>query len=642
MDLLVLVAYGPTALDDIIGTYGSRKQRRKHEEAQEQRLFQQRYQDVDTGSALPFLVRIFFASPDYVSFFRQGGYTIHNAFTLEPLRQQGNHNKPGGQRIIQWVDDDIRAAYKSFQTVYSRERQEVARVLRQEKHSELKRHAQSLLDTDQDYRRLWNAVADLFAQELKHDKERLDEHYQHLHNKNPNATDSSTEPLPVPWFSGLPAKWAPTIKNSHDRRTGIVNGIVERLYPPAIHQWPNGTYDDYLSFARDWYRKEVSRQRGAAQIPEHYIGSGSWHLVNYHRMPSNCRFIHGHIYERHDTQRYHEYLQEAKSEAQAVLMAQQEPQSEEEDSAPTTLSNKIKAGALLPHKIVEKALSAHVQQDVNLYNDKAYASSSNQSSLDQDESNLQWLQLVQDIRNPGALPPRSMSICDVSGSMCGEPMSVAIALSLLVSDLEPLSSPWRGKIVSFSAKPQLYTVDPPSLNNLASRALQIQDMDWGFNTDFQSVFNLILETAQFWKVPKEEMPTTLFCFSDMEFDEASRRGGNLQWETDYEQIQSKYQQAGYDPEAIPHIVFWNLRPSRSKPTSCSQLGVTLLSGFGAGMLKSFLAGQWEDITPYQQMLEALRPYRDHLKLAPTVGKSSTETGEPTTTFIDTTDATTTG
>ena len=630
LDLLVLVAYGPTALDDT-----------RSQESQ-QRLDRQQ-QEHDT-STLPFLVRQFFACPDYVPLFQQGGYTIHNAFTLEPLRKTNqkyrNHNNPGKQRIIQWVDNDIRVAYKSFQTVYNRERQEVARVLRKEKHSELKRHAQSLLETDRDYQRLWNAVADLFAQELKHDKKRLDEHYQHLSNRNPNSTDASTEPLPVPWFSGLPAKWAPTIKNSHDRRTGIVNGIVERLYPPATHQWPNGTYDDYLSFARDWYRKEVSRQRGAAQIPEHYIGSGSWHLVNYQRMPSNCRYLHGHIYKKHDTQRYHEYLQVAKSEAQAVLMAQQEPQSEEEDSAPTTLSNKIKAGALLPHKIVEKALSTHNELDNDRNNEESSASStSSQSSLDEDESNLQWLQLVQDIRNSGALPPRSMSICDVSGSMIGEPMNVAIALSLLVSDLEPLSSPWRGKIVSFSARPQLYTVDPPSLNNLATRALHIKDMDWGQNTHFQSVFNLILETAQFWNVPREEMPTTLFVFSDMEFDQA-RIFPHLQWETDYEQIQSKYQQAGYDREAVPHIVFWNLRPSRSKPTSSSQRGVTLLSGFGAGMLKSFLAGQWQDITPYKQMLEALRPYRDHLKLAPTVAKSSNDPAKPKSTKIDATDATT--
>ena len=46
-------------------------------------------------------------------------------------------------------------------------------------------------------------------------------------------------------------------------------------------------------------------------------------------------------------------------------------------------------------------------------------------------------------------------------------------------------------------------------------------MEWGYNTDFQKVFDVILEVAVKGKMKAEEMIKRLFVFSDMEFDETS-------------------------------------------------------------------------------------------------------------------------
>lgn len=61
-----------------------------------------------------------------------------------------------------------------------------------------------------------------------------------------------------------------------------------------------------------------------------------------------------------------------------------------------------------------------------------------------------------------------------------------------------------------------------------------------------------------------------------------------------------FKKAGF-PEAVP-ICFWNLRSSGSVPVkSKDSRGVTLLSGFSAGLLKSFLSGNLEEFTPSAQL-----------------------------------------
>jgi hypothetical protein len=96
------------------------------------------------------------------------------------------------------------------------------------------------------------------------------------------------------------------------------------------------------------------------------------------------------------------------------------------------------------------------------------------------------------------------------------------------------------------------------------------------------------------------MIRTVFVYSDMEFDEASGRGGGYYgygyygggepagpWDTDYEVICKKFRAAGYG-DVVPQIVFWNLRDSKSTPVTSTQPGVAMVSGFSKNMLKIFL------------------------------------------------------
>jgi hypothetical protein len=76
-------------------------------------------------------------------------------------------------------------------------------------------------------------------------------------------------------------------------------------------------------------------------------------------------------------------------------------------------------------------------------------------------ANLQWRGLVEACISSGvAQQIRIVPVCDVSGSMAGRPMEVAVALSLLLAESAPLDSPWHGKIFTFSEVPHLVTVPP--------------------------------------------------------------------------------------------------------------------------------------------------------------------------------------
>ena len=71
--------------------------------------------------------------------------------------------------------------------------------------------------------------------------------------------------------------------------------------------------------------------------------------------------------------------------------------------------------------------------------------------------------------------------------------------------------------------------------------------------------------------------------------------------------QGSTKKAGYP---APVLIFWNLRPSSSRPATHSEPGVTFLSGFSAGMMKSFLEYRLDSFIPQAQMLAALTQYGD--------------------------------
>lgn len=206
---------------------------------------------------------------------------------------------------------------------------------------------------------------------------------------------------------------------------------------------------------------------------------------------------------------------------------------------------------------------------------------------------LQWNRMVQDLLEKGKLK-NCIAVCDVSGSMSGTPMDVCVALGMLISELS--EEPWKGRVITFSDNPQLHKIQGESL---AEKMSFVKRMEWGMSTNFQKVFDQLLDVTVKGKLDGDKMIKRIFVFSDMEFNQASANA----WETDYLVICRKYRENGFG-SCIPEIVFWNLRDSRSMPVASTQKGVALVSGFSKNLMKVFLEGEG-DLNPVDVMEDAI-------------------------------------
>ncbi|KAK7309892.1 hypothetical protein RJT34_06988 [Clitoria ternatea] len=345
----------------------------------------------------------------------------------------------------------------------------------------------------------------------------------------------------------LAVKWCPSVDSSFDRSTLLCESIAKRVFPREEYEGVEEAH--YAYRVRDRLRKEVLVPlRKALELPEVYIGVNRWDSIPYNRVASVAMKFYKEKFLKHDKERFEAYLEDVKSGKSTIA-----------------------AGALLPHEII--------------------------GSLDEGDgggvAELQWKRMVDDMLKKGKMKD-CLAVCDVSGSMSGIPMEVCVALGLLVSELS--EEPWKGKVVTFSESPQLHLIEG---DDLKSKTNFVRLMDWGMNTDFQKVFDLILEVAVSGKLEPDQMIKRIFVFSDMEFDEASANP----WETDYQAIVRKYEEKGYG-SAVPQIVFWNLRNSRATPVPATQKGVALLSGFSKNLLTLFLDNEG-DLNPLEAMEAAI-------------------------------------
>ncbi|XP_071692317.1 uncharacterized protein [Rutidosis leptorrhynchoides] len=341
----------------------------------------------------------------------------------------------------------------------------------------------------------------------------------------------------------LAAKWCPSVNSSFDKSTLLCEAIARKVFPREEYAEYNGVEEAHYAYR---VRARLGKQvlvplRKVLELPEVYIGQNDWGSIPYNRVASVAIKFFKEKFLKHDKERFEEYLKNVHSG-----------------------ETKIAAGALLPHKII--------------------------ASLEDGEggevAELQWKRMVDDMLKKGKLN-NCLAVCDVSGSMSGVPMEVCVALGVLVSELS--EEPWKGKVITFSESPMMQMVKG---DDLKSKIEFVRETEWGANTDFQKVFDLILEVAIKAKLSEKDMIKRVFVFSGMEFDRASLNP----WETDYEVIKRKFTEKGYG-DSVPEIVFWNLRDSRATQVASKEKGVALVSGFSKNALKIFMEGDIENLTP---------------------------------------------
>ena len=200
---------------------------------------------------------------------------------------------------------------------------------------------------------------------------------------------------------------------------------------------------------------------------------------------------------------------------------------------------------------------------------------------DQIEIDLLNSQWSDNSTQTGALG-KMIAMVDVSGSMEGDPMDVAIALGIRISEKSTL----RDRVMTFSSSPTW--VNLQDCSNFVSKVNVIQQSHWGMNTNFKQALRLILDEIILHGMrPEEVQDMMLVVLSDMQMDQ----GDSCNKKVLHEEMREMYANAGIhlhgEPYKPPHILFWNLRSTSGFPCLSSQPNCSMMSGFSPSLLNFF-------------------------------------------------------
>lgn len=174
---------------------------------------------------------------------------------------------------------------------------------------------------------------------------------------------------------------------------------------------------------------------------------------------------------------------------------------------------------------------------------------------------------------------KMIAMVDVSGSMEGNPLYVAVALGIRVAEKSILGK----RVMTFSNKPSWVNLD--DCDNFIDMVGKIKNAVWGMNTNFIAALDLILDALVKKNVPPEDVDDMILAiFSDMQMDVGNPISKNNKYQTLFKEIEDKYQNAGYK---VPHILFWNLRYTDGFPVLSSQKNTSMMSGYNASLLNMF-------------------------------------------------------
>jgi len=202
---------------------------------------------------------------------------------------------------------------------------------------------------------------------------------------------------------------------------------------------------------------------------------------------------------------------------------------------------------------------------------------------------------------------KMIAMVDVSGSMEGDPMNVAIALGIRIASKSALGH----RVMTFSSTPTWVNLEP--YGDFISQVEVIKRAPWGMNTNFHAALDMILDAIIQNKMePEDVQDMVLVILSDMQMDS----GDQCNKQALYETMKAKYEAAGirvhgraYKP---PHILFWNLRSTSGFPTLSNQPNTSMMSGFSPSLLNLFCEQGMtalESCTPWSLLLNSLENER---------------------------------
>jgi hypothetical protein len=227
-------------------------------------------------------------------------------------------------------------------------------------------------------------------------------------------------------------------------------------------------------------------------------------------------------------------------------------------------------------------------------------------SRNQDEIdllNLQW----RDSSSQNEVLGKMIAMVDVSGSMEGIPMEVAIALGIRIAENSTIGK----RVMTFSSSPTWINLEP--YTDFVSQVEVVSKAPWGMNTNFHAALDLILDAIiESQLEPEDVQDLVLVILSDMQMDSGDRCNKTVL----YDIMKEKYEDAGIrlhgKPYKPPHILFWNLSSTTGFPALSNQPNCSMISGFSPVLLNLFCEKglhALESCTPWSMLEQTLENER---------------------------------
>lgn len=307
------------------------------------------------------------------------------------------------------------------------------------------------------------------------------------------------------------------------------------------------------------YRKTLAYLRTKINILEKLMSENRWDEIEFDKIPSKAGLIYKNAFAKHDVERI-----------QAQTMTYEEFAKSED--------TKVNAAVLNPVDIADQIFHSWNPTEVE---------------------RLMWDKYWENLKDYyNGREENGIAVVDVSGSMSGQPMNAAVSMGAYIA--ERGKGPFANHFITFSSNPQLVKFEGIDLYDKFYRA---EEADWGMNTNIEATMNLLLHTAIQNKCTQDEIPSRIYIFSDMEFDQCATTGpvsndryswarnqtslSMAQANTYFEQLKAEWAQHGYK---LPNIVFWNLSSSHNNIPAIGE-GFSYVSGFSMNMIECILSGK---------------------------------------------------
>lgn len=329
-------------------------------------------------------------------------------------------------------------------------------------------------------------------------------------------------------------KWLPSINTSSLETRNKAKMIIKYMRP-QYSDMKNRNEKDYIDFI-NYYRRELKKGRDYIKIVEKSLTEQRYEDIDYSHVPSLAMLKYKNNFLTKDTKRFKDYIESVK-----------------------TGKSKINASVTTPYDVVHKYFENYIKHDETL--EQIWKNLPNY--FDNNEHNI-------------------MCVVDVSGSMNGTPIEVAISLGLYCA--EHNKGQWHNKMVTFSHHPNFIEVsDNMSLRDKISKTMRA---DWDMNTNIEAVFDLILNTAVVNEIPNEELPKQIIIISDMQFDSATIENKKIL----FKHIKDDFNKHGY---SLPKLVFWNVRDANNiYPMKKDEHGICYVSGYSPVLFKTIIDGEF--------------------------------------------------